>query len=211
MTNGKWRVEVDAPIAPEFYKVQHMVRAWGELASRQDSVDKAISANEDNDSFQAEKTFWIDGERDPSSVASAELPPPNRYPADSPGWAVAEVIGDWRRHDWQGMARWVHGLGESHLTDRIIARGEYKFHELPLADRVKACKSAFQSWEVLQARIGEVNEDADPQFPMDNAQVTVHLKTTLHGKEKDVDLLWVAIKPDAKTGWGVDIETVSRN
>ena len=210
--NGKWQVDLDAPVAPAFYKEQHMVTADGELGKDAGIVDKAISGDEDDGSFYTQKNIWIEERADASSVsASSQLPRPKDYPADSPGRAVAEVIGDWKRHDWHDMARWEHGLSGSPATDRIVARGERRFHELPVADRVKACKSAFHSWEVREARIGDVDVDADPQFPIDNAQVTVHLKTSFGGEEKDVDTLWVVLKPDSKSRWGVAIETAKPN
>ncbi|HEY3781140.1 MAG TPA: hypothetical protein VGL56_08670 [Fimbriimonadaceae bacterium] len=208
VANGKWQTNLDAPVAPEFYRAHHMVSAWGELDRGQGVVDQSISDGEDEGSFQTQKDFVIEARPDflPKSAAS-RLPQASLYPADNPGRAVAEVIGDWKRHDWQDMAKWTHVFDDPALGKGTPPKGEH-YHDIPAADRVKLCKSAFRSWEVRSARIGKGDMDADPEFPILNAKVTVHLKTILNNKEKDVDMHWVAFSPNSNSNWGVAPESV---
>jgi|GEM_PF-4671628 len=218
---GKWHVDLDAPVAPVFYKETHAITASGMLEDdRKGKVGPRISDGDSDLGFEAHVKRKVQGRpRASFGGASATLPRPDHYPADRPGRVLALVIQDWKRHDWHDMARWVHAMHENAVAKRTkptdpkfdMSNGDNMFDESSFVDRVEACKSQFRSWEVREARIGEVNVGADPQAPIDNAQATVHLKTTFAGKEKDLDVIWVLFwckGEHSKDHWGVDIYSV---
>jgi hypothetical protein len=94
------------------------------------------------------------------------------------------------------------------------ANEDNMFDESSTPDRIAACKFQFRSWEVHQARFGNINVGADPESPLDNAQVTVHLKTSVGSVERDLDLIWVMLccrsdqSPHPIDHWGMDIYSV---